>query len=69
MSGKISIVKLSNKFYSKESIEEAINAFEDICSGEIINNGFEVRLIQKKEIDEPLDKEFCNYVLGIMKNK
>ena len=75
-------IKLSKEFYKKEAIETALEDFKDICEGIIItSNQTEdkdkrdkderytiIELMPKKEIKEPLKEEFCNYVLGIMKN-
>jgi len=58
-------IKLNNKFYDKETVKEALKAFEDVCKGNIIDDAIEVEL----EADDKLKDEFCNYVLGLMKNK
>ena len=62
-------VKLNAEFYDKSVIDEALRDFKEICDGEIINKEFEIELEQKAELDTPLKEEFCNYVLGLMKNK
>ncbi|MGM5483868.1 MAG: HxsD-like protein [Nanobdellota archaeon] len=62
------IIKLNNKFYSKEIIEEALRDFDELIEGKIINESFEIKIVEKKEIPF-LKEEFCNYVLGLMKNK
>ena len=61
-------LRLNNKFYSKEAIEEALKDFKEICKGRILNDGIEVELEPKEEV-KLLKEEFCNYVLGLMKNK
>ena len=62
-------LKLSNKFYDMQAIEEALKDFGNICVGRVLNNDIEVELVPKEEINEPLKEEFCNYVLGLMKNQ
>ena len=62
------IIKLNNKFYSKDAVEEALKDFNDVCNGNILNDDIEVELNEKEDI-ENVGEEFCNYVLGLMKNK
>ncbi len=69
-------ILLNSKFYNKNSVEEALKDFKGVCEGRILNNeptainkkDIEVELKPKEEIKE-LEEEFCNYVLGLMKNK
>lgn len=61
-------IKLNKSFYDKESIKDAIVDFKGICNGKILNDNIEIELIQKEEV-ENLKEEFCNYVLGLMKNR
>ncbi len=61
-------VKLNNKFYSRRIIEGALKDFKEVCDGKILNNSLEIELNPKENVDK-LDDEFCNYVLGLMKNK
>lgn len=61
-------IKLNNKFYKKQIIKEALNDFKEVCEGEILNDSIEVELKPKENV-ERLEEEFCNYVLGLMKNK
>ena len=60
-------IKLNNKFYNKEAVEEALDDFKEVCQGRILNEKIEVEL-EPKEETENLQEEFCNYVLGLMKN-
>lgn len=62
------IIKLNPKFYSKEAVWEALKDFENVCEGKILNDGMDVELIPKEDIKN-LKEEFCNYVLGLSKNK
>jgi hypothetical protein len=59
---------LNKKFYNIEAVKESLNDFKEVCNGKILNENIEVELIPKEEIAN-LEKEFCNYVLGLMKNK
>ena len=61
-------IKLNRHFYKKEIIEEALLDFQEACEGKIINEDMEVEL-RPKEIIPDLEGKFCNYVLGLMKNK
>lgn len=61
-------IRLSSKFYKKEAVEEALRDFNEVCKGKIISNEIEVELEPKEDI-ENLNEAFCNYVLGLMKNK
>ena len=62
------IIKLNNKFYNKKEVQEALNDFKAVCGGRILNKIMEVELNPKDNI-KGLQEEFCNYVLGLMKNK
>jgi hypothetical protein len=62
-------ITFNSKFYKKEAIEAALKDFIEVCEGKILNNKIDVELTPKQEIKEPLKEEFCNYVLGMMKNK
>ena len=62
------IIKLNPKFYSKEAVWEALKDFENVCEGKILNDGMDVELIPKEDIKN-LKEEFCNYVLGLSRNK
>jgi len=61
-------VKLNKWFYNKKVIKEALKDFTDVSPGKIINGVIEIEL-QPKEKNYKLKEEFCNYVLGLMKNK
>ena len=56
-------------FYDKRAVDEALHDFNGVCEGRILNDKMEIELVPKGEIKEPLKEEFCNYVLGLMKNK
>ena len=58
-------IELNNNFYSKEAIEESLKDFKEVCEGKILNENIDVELDTE---DEKIKEEFCNYVLGLMKN-
>lgn len=62
------ILRLNNKFYNKEAVKEALKDFKDICKGKILNDKMEIEL-KPEGVARKLEEEFCNYVLGLMKNK
>jgi len=62
------IFKLNKKFYNIEIVEEAFKDFKKVCKGRILNDKIEIELCPKGDIKQ-LKEEFCNYVLGLMKNK
>lgn len=67
------IILLNKNFYNIESIKNALEDFKDICCGELIyaeNNYIKIVLkLKDKSMIEILGDEFCNYSLGLMKNK
>ena len=68
MTRKITI-KLSNKFYKKESIEDAIGAFNKVCECTILDDSFLVEITPKIEPEDYIELEFANFVLGVTKEK
>lgn len=62
-------IRLSNKFYKRNAIEEAINAFRDYCDCKISDNSFEVEIKSGNANEQEIADEFCNFVLGITKDK
>lgn len=63
------IIKLSQKFYSKESIEESIKEFSNVLTGKIIDAEFTIELNINEDYDsENVIDEFKNYALSLMKN-
>ena len=64
------IIKLNKNFYNVSVIKETLNVFREICSGKVLesNNQIEV-FLQPKQQEDLLKEEFCNYALGLMKNK
>ncbi|MBU4204938.1 HxsD-like protein [Patescibacteria group bacterium] len=66
-------ILLNKHFYNIESISNALEDFKDICCGELSDAGKDyIQIILKlkdKSMIEILGYEFCNYSLGLMKNK
>jgi biotin synthase-related radical SAM superfamily protein len=66
-------VRLNKSFYSLKAIEEAAQAFKDICSAQIAESSgshHTIMLIEKIQTDaEEMKKEFCNYCLASMKRQ
>ena len=64
------IVRLNKKFYDTGAVKETLNSFRGVCSGKVLesNDRIEVFLQPKKNVPM-LKEEFCNYALGLMKNK
>ena len=65
-------IVLKKSFYNLDTVKEALDDFKGVCEGKIIakKNNIEVFLEAKnKNLEKSLNNEFCNYVLGLMKNK
>ena len=62
-------IKLNNKFYKKEAIDEAINSFRGVCQFRVINDSFEIEVKSKGSNAENIELEFLNFALGFMKEK
>jgi hypothetical protein len=58
---------LNRRFYPRSVIENAIDAFSQICSAKILDDSFTIELITENEADSKLVNEFCNYCLGLVK--
>lgn len=72
------MVKQKNKivfnksFYNTPAIEDALDAFRDICTGELQDKEAQITVIltpKSNNNPDELKNEFCNYVLALMKNK
>ena len=64
-------IKLNKQFYDLNAVKESLKDFNKVCNGTIANKkGIEIVLKPKdKKLTNILGYEFCNYVLGLMKNK
>lgn len=61
------ILRFNSKFYTKESINQALNDFYSVCTAR--KEGDAIILAPKEGIDiNMMGYEFYNYVLGLMKN-
>jgi hypothetical protein len=61
--------KLNKNFYKEDSILKAISDFKDVSNITIINKDNDYFIIKTDKNIENLKEEFCNYVIGIMKNE
>ncbi|MFT4304429.1 MAG: HxsD-like protein [Candidatus Woesearchaeota archaeon] len=63
-------LKFNLKIYSEDSIKQGVEDFKKIAHIHLKkeNDSMKAKIIPKKEI-KYLDKEFSNYVLGVMMNK
>lgn len=64
-------INLNKKFYEISVVRESLKDFSQVCSGKIRNKK-DIHIILKpkdKSLTNILGNEFCNYVLGLMKNK
>jgi hypothetical protein len=58
---------LNERIYRRESIDQAIIDFKTVCDIERTENGLVLTPISDHDAQH-LKDEFCNYVLGLMKN-
>jgi hypothetical protein len=61
-------IKLNRNLYCIEAVQKAIEDFKEVCDCKVLNDSIEIELVPKENI-ENLEKEFYNYVLGLMKEK
>ena len=64
-------IKLNKDFYDINAIKDALSDFKKVCEGRVEDSEGVVVILRPKEkvSKEELSSEFCNYVLGMMKNK
>jgi hypothetical protein len=62
-------VRLSNKFYTKEAVEDAMRSFSELCDAKIVDDSYEVELIPRGDMECDIAGEFCNFVLGVVKDR
>jgi len=63
---------LSSKLYDLQIIKEVLADFKEVCEGHIEESNLRIKIVLKpkeKDILDVIGYEFCNYVLGLMKNK
>jgi len=66
------VVSLNRKFYDLNAVKESLRDFKQVCSGKIETAKKEIKVAlmpREGKPDNTLGYEFCNYVLGLMKNK
>lgn len=71
LSGNKIKISLNKQFYGIKAVKESLRDFNQVCTGKITNKKF-IEIILKpkdKSLKNILGHEFCNYVLGLMKNK
>ncbi|RLI96932.1 MAG: hypothetical protein DRO99_03700 [Candidatus Aenigmatarchaeota archaeon] len=62
-------IKFNSKLYCKECIADAVKAFSDTCECSVKDEGnYSVVSINTDMDANHVRNEFCNYVLGLMKN-
>ncbi len=66
------IIQLNKNFYNKEVVEQGLCDFKEVCDGKFLGVDLSadkllIELVPKQDV-EFLKEEFCNYVLGLMKN-
>lgn len=63
-------VKLNKLFYQKKEVEQAIKDFSHIGNFSLEEKEGELIIKIKDNKEFPfLKEEFCNYIIGLMKNK
>jgi hypothetical protein len=67
-------IKFNPAFYSKPTLLEALNDFKNLCEGSLKHNSSDFIIeMTCKDMSEKdffrVGNEFCNYTLGLMKNK
>jgi len=65
------VISFNKNFYTIEAIKKAIQDYKGIADFNIISNKKENKVEIKNidpESEDMIEQEFCNYVLGLMKN-
>ena len=66
-------ILLNKDFYNLEEIRNALEDFYEVCDGKIFEEEkHKIKIVLKPKehlMIEMLGHEFCNYSLGLMKNK
>ena len=65
-------ISLNKKFYDTKAVKESLADFKGICEGKIKEDRCLINIILKpkeKNMLNIIGYEFCNYALGLMKNK
>lgn len=71
MERKNIVINFNKSFYTIDAIKKAIQGYKGIADFNIISNKKENK-VELKNVDpeskDIIKQEFCNYVLGLMKN-
>ena len=64
------VICLSSSFYRLEAVRQALEDFREVCSGKIREGAKMEIIIKPNDSSDPkvIGLEFCNYVLGLMRN-
>ena len=66
-------ISLNKKFYEIKIIKNSLADFKEVCKGKIKKHEGKDIIIMLKPLEikmtDCLGHEFCNYALGLMKNK
>ncbi len=65
-------ITLNKEFYNNQAIKDSLLDFKEVCDGEVEEDKENQIIILKPKENEMLyvvGYEFCNYILGSMKNK
>lgn len=62
---------LNKQFYDLAAVKESLKDFKEVCTGKITEKKHIEITLNPKDINfnNIIGYEFCNYVLGLMKNK
>jgi len=64
-------IRLNKNFYSINAVRKASNDFKNVCDCSILNKKdilISLRIKNHNDVNK-IGYEFCNYVLGLMKNE
>ena len=65
-------INLNKQFYNLDTLKESCDSFTDVCEGSVKESDDKLIVIlnvKDKDIIDYIGYEFCNYSLGLMKNK
>lgn len=65
------IISFNRNFYNLESIKKAIRAYKGLADFDVSRDKKNIKVKLRNinpESKDVIEEEFCNYVLGLMKN-
>jgi hypothetical protein len=65
-------IMLNKRLYEAQAIKKAVKDFKNTCKCKIVKESpfdVEVEIEAKDNTGEEVKGEFCNYILGLMKNE